>query len=81
MDIKVICLLNDYNEHAHYATIGLLSRNFKGNVDLGTTGEHVSYMWTSIDKLPKNLCKSSRDIIERYKENIFYKERKSYGRN
>lgn len=81
LDIKVICLLNDYNEHAHYATIGLLSRNFKGNVDLGTTGEHVSYMWTSIDKLPQNLCKSSRDIINRYKENIFYKEGKYYGRN
>lgn len=73
-DIKVICLLNDYNENAHYATIGLVSQKFSGNVDIGDTLEHVSYIWTGINDLPKNLCRSSLDIINRYKENIFYKK-------
>lgn len=33
LDIETICLVNDYNEFAHYATIGLLSRNFKGDIN------------------------------------------------
>ena len=73
-EIKVICLLNDYNENAHYATIGLLASKFSGSIDLGNTKEHVSYIWADINNLPKNLCKSSLDIISRYKENTFYKE-------
>ena len=72
-EIKVICLLNDYNENAHYATIGLLANKFSGSIDLGNTKEHVSYIWADINNLPKNLCKSSLDIISRYKENTFYK--------
>lgn len=71
---KVICLINDYNEYAHYATIGLVFDNFSGNIDLGKTQEHVSYMWTDINNLPQNTCRSSLEIINRYKENIFYKE-------
>lgn len=72
-DAKVICLINDYNEYAHYATIGLLCDNFSGNVDLGKTQEHVSYIWSDVNSLPSNTCKSSVEIIERFKENIFYK--------
>ena len=74
LEVKVICLLNDYNENAHYATIGLLANKFSGSIDLGNTKEHVSYIWADINNLPKNLCKSSLDIISRYKENTFYKE-------
>ena len=73
-NIKVICLLNDYNEYAHYATIGLISKEFDGNVELGKTEEHVAYTCCNIDDLPKNICKSSLEIIKRYKENVFYKE-------
>ena len=73
-DIKVICLLNDYNENAHYATVGLLAKSFNGSIDLGDTLEHVSYVWVDVNNLPKNICKSSLDIISRYKENVFYKE-------
>lgn len=74
LDIETICLINDYNEYAHYATIGLLSRNFSGKVDLGEGKEHVSYIWSSLDNLPENLCKSSKEIINRYNEKIFYKK-------
>lgn len=77
LDIKnarVICLVNDYNEYAHYATIGLVCNKFSGNVDLGKTQEHVSYIWTDINNLPKNICKSSVEIINRYKEDVFYKK-------
>lgn len=71
-DVKVICLVNDYNKYAHYATVGLLSNSYSGNIDLGKNGEHVSYLWTDIDNLPTNTCKSSVEIIKRYKENCFY---------
>jgi ADP-ribose pyrophosphatase YjhB (NUDIX family) len=74
-NIEVICIINDYNEYAHYATIGLISKNFDGKVDIGTTKEHISYIWTNIDKLPINLCKSSSEIIKRYKDNVFYEKK------
>lgn len=73
LDIKTICLINDYNEYAHYATIGLLSCNFNGKIKLQDTMEHVSYVWVSINSLPENICKSSVEIINRYKEKVFYK--------
>ncbi len=71
---QIICLLNDYNEYAHYATIGLIAKSYSGEVDLGKTGEHVSYVWTSLEDLPDNLCESSKKIIERYNEGIWYKK-------
>ena len=71
---KVICLLNDFNEFAHYATIGLVTNEYSGQVNIGNTQEHVSFIWKNIDDLPQNLCKSSRQIIQRYKEKIWYKE-------
>ncbi|MGN1012847.1 MAG: NUDIX domain-containing protein [Clostridia bacterium] len=75
LDIETICLVNDYNEFAHYATIGLLSRNFKGDINLGDSKEQVEYLWSNIENLPKNICKSSIEIINRYKENVFYKRK------
>lgn len=75
MNPKVICLINDYNEYAHFATIGLLCNEYKGKIDLGTTDEQVDYIWTKLDKLPENVCKSSLEIIQRYRENKWYKEK------
>ena len=75
LDIETICLVNDYNEFAHYATIGLLSRNFKGDINLGDSKEQVEYLWSNIENLPKNICKSSIEIINRYKESVFYKRK------
>lgn len=71
---QIICLLNDYNEYAHYATVGAIVKEYSGTVDLGSTQEHVSYVWKRIDELPNNLCKSSRQIIERYNEGLWYKK-------
>ena len=71
---QIICLLNDYNEYAHYATIGLIAKSYSGEVDLGNTKEHVSYVWTNLEDLPDNLCESSKKIIERYNEGIWYKK-------
>lgn len=75
MNPKVICLINDYNEYAHFATIGLLCNEYKGKIDLGTTEEQVDCIWTKLDELPENVCKSSLEIIQRYRENKWYKEK------
>ena len=71
---QIICLLNDYNEYAHYATVGAIAKSYWGNIDLGNTKEHISYVWKSLEDLPDNLCESSRKIIERYNEGIWYKK-------
>ncbi len=72
---RVICLVNDYNEYAHFATIGLVCNEYSGKVDLGITREQVDYVWTSLDNLPQNICSSSLEIIKRYKENRWYKKK------
>lgn len=71
-DIDVVCMLNDHNEYAHYLTVGTVAKNYSGNIDLGTTGEHVDYTFVNINNLPDNTCKSSKEIIDRYLNDTFY---------
>lgn len=71
-DVDIICILNDYNEYAHYLTIGAIARKFSGSIDLGSSKEHVKYIWKSLDNLPQNICKSSREIIRLYRGAKWY---------
>lgn len=71
-DTSVICLLNDHNEYAHYATIGLVVKKYTGDLDLGDSLEHIGYMYADLNNLPLNTCKSSKEIIDRYLNNTFY---------
>ncbi len=71
-DVDIVCILNDYNEYAHYLTIGAIARSFSGTIDLGSSGEHVKYIWTSLENLPKNICKSSKEIIKLYRGEKWY---------
>lgn len=71
-DTSVICLLNDFNEYAHYATVGLIAKHYSGELDLGDSLEHIGYMFADLNDLPENTCKSSKEIIDRYLSNTFY---------
>lgn len=71
-NIKVISIADDINEYSHFLTIGLLAGNYKGNIDLGSTMEHVDYKFYDLDNLPVNLCEPSKKIINNYKSGKIY---------
>lgn len=70
---KIVSISDDINEFAHFVTIGLVSKGYKGNISLGDTEEHVDYNFFDINDLPENLCMPSRNIVNNYKNNIIYK--------
>ncbi len=75
-DLEVISIADDINSYAHFVTIGIIAKKYKGNVSLGNTEEHVSFDFFSLDNLPGNICLPSLKIIENYRNNIIYKEDK-----
>lgn len=70
--IHVICVQNDVNEFAHYATIGLVADSFSGDVVPIATQELTRFEWFPLSNLPENLCFPSQKIIQAYFENKFY---------
>ncbi len=75
-DLELISVADDINQYAHFVTIGVLARMYNGNIDLGNTEEHINYGFFPLDKLPENLCISSRKIIDNYLNKKIYKEGK-----
>lgn len=70
--IKVICVQNDVNQYAQYATFGIISEEYSGKIELPKTEELVKYDWFDINNLPENTCIPTKRILEKYKENKFY---------
>ncbi len=70
---KIISIADDINDYAHFVTIGLASKGYKGNISLGNSEEHVDYKFFDINDLPENLCMPSKNIVNNYKNNIIYK--------
>lgn len=70
---KIVSISDDINDYAHFVTIGLASKGYKGNISLGNSEEHVDYKFFDINDLPENLCMPSKNIVNNYKNNIIYK--------
>ena len=70
--IKVICVQNDVNDYAQYATFGLLAEKYTGKIELPKTEELVKYDWFDINNLPENTCIPTKRILEKYKNKEFY---------
>ena len=73
-DLEIVSIADDINEFAHFVTIGILARMYKGNIDLGKTEEHVDYGFFDLDILPENLCLPSQKIIDNYLNKTIYSE-------
>ncbi len=70
--IKVICVQNDVNEYAQFATFGLIAEDYTGKIKLPETEELVKYDWFDINKIPENTCIPTKKILEKYINNEFY---------
>lgn len=70
--IKVICVQNDVNKYAQYATFGLIAEEYSGDIKLPKTDELIKYDWFAINDLPGNTCLPTKRIIEKYLNKKFY---------
>jgi len=70
--IKVICVQNDVNKYAQFATFGLIAEEYSGNIKLPKTDELVKYDWFAVNDMPENTCIPTRKIIEKYLSKEFY---------
>lgn len=66
-------IADDINEFAHFVTIGFLAKSVKGNIDLGSSLEHVDFKYFQLDELPQNTCEPSLKIIDNYINKRIYK--------
>ncbi len=71
-EIKVFCVNNNKNEHAHYVTIGLYSDNFEGEPKVMESDEIVEWQWFNLDNLPSPMYFPSARMIENYIKKLFY---------
>jgi len=71
-NLKVICLNNDKNKHAHFVTIGLLSTDFKGEAKVMEPDEITEWKWFKSNELPKNIYPPSQKLLENFKIKKFY---------
>ncbi|NCO11222.1 ADP-ribose pyrophosphatase [Candidatus Pacearchaeota archaeon CG_4_9_14_0_2_um_filter_39_13] len=73
--VKIICVNNDKNEHAHFVTIGLLCENFEGEPKVKEPDEITEWKWFALDNLPKPLYFPSERVLECYLKKEFYIKR------
>ncbi|MFA6536547.1 MAG: NUDIX domain-containing protein [Candidatus Paceibacterota bacterium] len=71
-DVRVICVNNDKNEHAHFVTIGLFSDKFNGEPKVMEPDEITEWQWFGINNLPTPLYFPSAKIVDNYNKKIFY---------
>ncbi len=69
---RVIAINNDVVEGAHFVTIGLISGDFKGGVDVMEPDEITQWKWFDLEDLPSPLYFPSKKIINNYLSKEFY---------
>lgn len=71
--VKIICVNNDKNEHAHFVTIGLFSDSFEGEPRVMEPDEITEWNWFDLDNLPQPLYFPTEKVLDNYKKNLFYR--------
>lgn len=71
-EIKIICVNQDKNEHAHFVTIGFLSENCETQPKIMEPDKITEWKWFDLNDLPKNMYFPSTKLLENYKQDKFY---------
>jgi 8-oxo-dGTP diphosphatase len=71
-NVKIICVNNDKNEHAHFVTIGMLSTEIRGDARVMEPDEITEWKWFASRDLPINIFPPSKKVLENYKHKKFY---------
>ncbi len=72
---QVISVHNCRNEHAHFVTIGLIAKKWKGEAVVIEPDEITEWRWFSVDDLPYPRYFPSFEVIENYLQKSFYIKR------
>ena len=72
---KIICVNEDKNKHAHFITIGLLSKDFEGEPQVLEPDEITEWKWFASKDLPKNIYPPSQKVLENFKAKKFHLKR------
>lgn len=70
--VKVICVNNEKNEHAHFVTVGMFSDRFTGEPQVMEPDEITEWKWFPLNLLPRPLFPPSAHMIENYIKKSFY---------
>ncbi|MCX6803899.1 MAG: NUDIX domain-containing protein [Candidatus Diapherotrites archaeon] len=74
IEMRIMCVNNDKNEHAHFVTIGVLAKKYIGEAQVMEPEEITDWKWFEIKKVPKKLFEPSAKVLENYKQSRFYIE-------
>lgn len=69
---EVISVHNTKNKYAHFITIGLIAKKWKGEAKVMEPDEITKWEWFSLNKLPYPRYFPSFMVIENYLNNKFY---------
>ncbi len=69
---EVISVHNCKNKHAHFMTVGLISKKWKGEAKVMEPDEMVEWGWFSLKKLPYPRYFPSFMVIENFLKKKFY---------
>ena len=69
--MRILCVNNDMNEHAHFITIGFLAKTFSGEPKVMEPDEITDWKWFELHQLPHNMYSPSKKIIECYQKGVF----------
>ncbi len=70
--VKVICVNNDKNEHAHFVTVGMLAEDFRGEPRVMEPDEITEWRWFGVRGLPEPMYFPSKRLLENYLKGSFY---------
>lgn len=64
--LKLISVVDDMNDYAHFITIGFLCKEFKGEPKVMEPDEITEWRWFDLNNLPENMFFPSKNIIKNY---------------
>lgn len=70
---KVEAIIANLVREAHYITIGLLCKEFIGEVKTMGPEEITEWKWFNLNELPNPIFLPSEKLLKNFKENKFYK--------
>lgn len=73
---KVISVHNCKNEHAHFLTVGILAKKWKGKAKVIEPDEITEWQWFNLKDLPFPRYFPSFEVIDNYVRKKFYTIRK-----
>ena len=74
-DPQVISVHNCMNQHAHFMTVGMATKEFSGEARVTEPDEITEWQWFSLDSLPSPRYFPSFEVIENYVQKKFYIKR------